>query len=253
MKTMRYLLTSLLLAIVVLSSGCDSDGYSCNSEGCYEDTDNPQYQTLEDCNSLCDEPKPGGCGSLVLHEDYLYSTVQIGNQCWFAENCRYLPVVSPSSEGSETEPNYYVYDYQGTDVGDAQATTNYDTYGVLYNWPAVMTEGICPSGWHIPSDGEFTQLIDFLGGENIAGQQMKSTSGWSINGNGSNSSGFDGRPGGYAHSSGFNFDGISGFWWSSSASGSSSAWTRRLDYGYDGVSRDTDDSFFGFSARCVRD
>ncbi len=45
------------------------------------------------------------------------------------------------------------------------AELNYETYGVLYNWPAVMTEGICPSGWHIPSDEEFTQLTDFLGGE----------------------------------------------------------------------------------------
>ena len=48
-------LIPILLAVVVLSSGCDPDGYSCNSEGCYEDNDNPQYQTLEDCNNLCNE------------------------------------------------------------------------------------------------------------------------------------------------------------------------------------------------------
>ncbi len=76
-----------------------------------------------------------------------------------------LPEVSPSSEGSETDPYYYVYGYEGTDVASAMSTSNYATYGVLYNWPAVMTEGICPSGWHIPSDEEFTQLTDFLGGE----------------------------------------------------------------------------------------
>ena len=90
------------------------------------------------------------CGDAITHEGYDYSTVLIGDQCWFSENCRYLPEVSPSSEGSETEPYYYVYDYEGTDVAAAIATANYETYGVLYNWPAVMTEGICPSGWHIP-------------------------------------------------------------------------------------------------------
>ena len=56
-------LIPILLAVVVISSGCDPDGYSCNSEGCYDDDDNPQYQTLDDCINLCDGPKPGGCGS----------------------------------------------------------------------------------------------------------------------------------------------------------------------------------------------
>ena len=155
-------LIPILLAVVVLSSGCDPDGCSCNSEGCYEDH-NAQYLTLDDCLSDC----VYGCGE-IEHQGYSYNTIQIGEQCWFSENCRYLPSVSPSSAGSGNEPYYYVYDYQGTDVGAAKATSNYETYGVLYNWPAVMTEGICPSGWHIPSDGEFTQLTDFLGGEGEA-------------------------------------------------------------------------------------
>lgn len=159
----------ILLAVVVLSSGCDPDGYSCNSEGCYEDNDNPQYQTLEDCNNMCDEQIPGGCGSPVLHEGYLYSTVWIGSQCWFSENCRYLPEVSPSSEsGVYTDPYYYVYGYQGSIVSEAKATENYETYGVLYNWSAVMTEGICPSGWHIPTDEDFIDLTTFLGGLDVA-------------------------------------------------------------------------------------
>ena len=193
------------------------------------------------------------CGDVVYHDGYHYSTVQIGDQCWFSENCRYLPVVSSSSASSETSPYFYVYGYEGTDASAAMATENYDTYGVLYNWPAVMTEAICPSGWHIPSDGEFTQLTDFLGGANIAGEQMKSTSGWNNNGNGSNSSGFDGRPGGYAESGGFGGSGNNGYWWSSSASGSSSAWNRDLSSNHDVVSRVVNFRSYGFSARCVRD
>ena len=58
---------------------------------------------------------------------------------------------------------YYVYGYEGSTVSEAQATSNYETYGVLYNWPAVMTEGICPSGWHIPSDGEWQTMEISLG------------------------------------------------------------------------------------------
>jgi len=257
---MRYLLTSLLLAFVVLSSGCDPDGYSCNSEGCYADDDSPQYQTLEDCLSVCDEitPTPGNCGDLVSHEGYDYSTVLIGEQCWFAENCRYLPEVSPSSEESETEPYYYVYDYQGTNVGAAVSTSNYDTYGVLYNVPAVMTEGICPSGWHIPSDGEFTQLTDFLGGNSVAGGKMKEAGydhwNYSNYGNGTNSSGWTGLPGGSSFSDGFSNNGLVGYWWSASESSSSSySWRRNLYYSYDVVDRSNSSRDYGRSARCVRD
>ena len=253
----------LLLSIVVLCSGCDQDGHSCNSDGCYADNDNPQYQTLEDCNNLCEEQKPGGCDSPVLHVGYLYSTVQIGNQCWFTENCRYLPEVSPSSDGNSTEPYYYVYDYQGTNVAEAKATSNYNTYGVLYNWPAVMTEGVCPSGWHIPSDGEW-QTMEISLGMSVSdalsdgwrgtdeGYQMKSTSGWNNGGNGSNSSGFNGLPGGYRQSNGFGIDGYSGYWWSSSESGSYSG-ARRMSDNYDSVFRNHLNQDAGFSARCVRD
>ena len=197
-------------------------------------------------------PYFGDCGDLVSHDGHDYSTVLIGEQCWFSENCRYLPEVSPSGEGSETEPYYYVYDYQGTDVTAAKSTENYETYGVLYNWPAVMTEGICPSGWHIPSDGEFTELTDFLGGESVAGYAMKSTSGWYNGGNGSNSSGWTGLPGGFRFSGGFYSYGDYGYWWSASESGSDS-WSRALGTNNVVVDRNSNSRYFGFSVRCVRD
>jgi len=273
---MRYLLTSLLLAFVVLSSGCDPDGYSCTSDGCYADDDSPQYQTLEDCLSACDEIDSNSavfetCGDDIGHEGYDYSTVQIGDQCWFAENCRYLPEVSPSSASSTSEPYYYVDGYEGTDVAAAQATSNYETYGVLYNWPAVMTEGICPSGWHSPSDGEWQTMEMSLGmsdweaaSENWRGSPvadyMKSTSGWNDGGNGSNSSGFTGLPGGSrtdgtngTNGTGFYGSGWNGYWWSASGSGSYS-WRRGLNFDNGNVNRRNDYSRSnGFSARCVRD
>ena len=192
------------------------------------------------------------CVDDIEHDGYDYSTVQIGDQCWFSENCRYLPEVSPESYSSTTDPDYYVYGYEGIDVAAAQATTNFETYGVLYNWPAVMTAGICPSGWHIPSDGEFTQLTNFIGSENIAGEEMKSTSGWSNNGNGSNSSGWTGLPGGYRYSGGFRDNGNYGVWWSASESGSYS-WERELVHNFVNVFRNVNVRSYGFSARCVRD
>jgi uncharacterized protein (TIGR02145 family) len=200
------------------------------------------------CTNLPDSD----CGIPVPHEGYYYSTVLIGDQCWFSENCRYLPEVSDLSIDSTTEPHYSVYGYTGTDVTAAKETANYATYGVLYNWPAVMTEGICPSGWHIPSDGEFTELTDFLGGESVAGGKMKSAYGWDNEGNGSNSSGFNGWPGGYRYSGGFGSFGSLGYWWSASESGSNS-WLRYLYNGLDDVLILNHYRGSGYSARCVRD
>jgi uncharacterized protein (TIGR02145 family) len=124
-----------------------------------------------------------------------------------------------------------------------------------------MTEGICPSGWHIPSDGEFTELTDFLGGESVAGSKMKEAGydHWqSPNTDATNSSGWTGLPGGYRYSGGFDYSGNDGYWWSASVSGweygaGSNSWRRLLDYYSGGVSRNNGNWVYGFSARCVRD
>ena len=203
-------------------------------------------------------PDFAACGDDIEHEGYSYSTVQIGEQCWFAENCRYLPVVSPSSYSSTTDPDYYVYGYEGIDVAAAQATTNYETYGVLYNWPAVIAEGICPSGWHVPTDGEFTGLVEFLGGESVAGGKMKESGDdhWALPNTGAtNSSGFNGLPGGSRYAGGFITNGEKGYWWSASVTspGSSGSLRRRLDSNSSSISSGSYTRNYGFSARCIMD
>ena len=251
---MRYLLTSLLCVFTLsLTAQVDCQGPDFNNDSIIGAADIIVFLTYYG-NEWPLAPE-FICGETIAHQDYAYSTVQIGDQCWFSENCRYLPEVSPSNEGNTTDPYYYVYGYEGTDVAAAQATENYDTYGVLYNWPAVMTEGICPSGWHVPSDGEFTELTDYLGGEGVAGGKMKEAGydhWYSPNEGATNSSGWTGLPGGDRYCGGFYNLGHDGYWWSVSESGSNS-WARYLYYYVDDVFRVDRDRHYGFSARCVRD
>ncbi|MBM4459806.1 MAG: hypothetical protein FJ011_18930 [Chloroflexi bacterium] len=95
-----------------------------------------------------------------LRDGNVYRTVRIGNQCWLAENLRYLPAVCPATSTPDGSAMYYVYDYQGDSVHEAKATANYRNYGVLYNWPAALTA--CPAGWHLPSDAEWSELTGFV-------------------------------------------------------------------------------------------
>ncbi|MBM3922659.1 MAG: hypothetical protein FJ340_05565, partial [Sphingomonadales bacterium] len=127
--------------------------------------------------------------------------------------------------------------------------------GKLYNWYAVSdSRGLAPVGYHVPSDAEWTLLTDYLGGEEKAGAKMKSKQGWAENGNGTNSSGFSGLPGGYRNFIGtFKFIGKDGYWWSSSEGSTSVAWFRDL-YCYSGiVFRFNFVKKSGFSVRCLRD
>ena len=201
-----------------------------------------------------------GCSDsdVVEYDGYSYSLISIGYQCWFQENLKTsiyrdgssIPNIQDQGEWyslSATETGAWCYYNNNPDYDDNS------NYGKLYNWYAIDdSRELCPSGWHVPSDSEFTELTDLLGGESVAGNSMKSTSGWYNGGNGSNSSGWSGFPGGYRYSGGFYYNGYGGYWWSASESGSLS-WLRRLDYYYDGVNRYDDGQDVGFSARCVRD
>lgn len=178
-----------------------------------------------------------------------YKTVMIGNQLWMAENLAFLPAVSPSATGSDTNPYYYVYGYEGSSVSAAKATANYSTYGVLYNWEAAKTA--CPSGWHLGTITDWTILINYL--EPDAGKKMKATSGWSNGGNGDNSSGFTAFPG-----SNRSYDGSLGpigdytRFWVSLDDGSSDAGSHDLRYDSNQVIHYSTQHGDGFSVRCIR-
>lgn len=196
-----------------------------------------------------------------------YDWVRIGDQIWMAKNLAYLPNVSPPSSESETDSYYYVYDYEGSSVGTAKATSNYQTYGVLYNWPAAIES--CPSGWHLPGDEEWKEMEIYLGmsqseaddinhrGTDEGGKLKETgTTHWvSPNEGATNESGFTALPGGYRNYGGtFSFVGVYGYWWSSSTEHSSVyAWLRDMNYNHSDVRRYRSSKESGFSVRCVRD
>lgn len=225
-----------------------------------------------------------------------YEYVTIGTQVWMAENLAYLPQVDAAADGSEddgreSESFYYVYDFQPTgddepsQVTKAQATANYQTYGVLYNWNAAMGrvasssttflydwvvaitgtdsdtatpsdfQGVCPSGWHLPTDAEWTTLSKYVGNNNGTEEiavSLKSSSGWENNTNGSNQFGISTLPSGYRFSvPEFDSLGTQGFWWSATLENDSSAWIRDLN-----DTSNFDKSFkhrdYGLSVRCIQ-
>ena len=199
----------------------------------------------------------------------VYKTVTIGNQVWMAENLRYLPSVVPPSTISDSLPYCYVWDYYGHDVNEAKATSNYLTYGVLYNWPAAMggaqssngnpsgVQGICPPGWHLPSEAEWTELFDYLGGINIAGGKLKETDTihWlSPNTGATNETGFNALPGGVLYANGV-FYGykVKGSWWCSKEYNENLARFIEIGSYLGGVNNSHIDKESGASVRCIKD
>jgi uncharacterized protein (TIGR02145 family)/uncharacterized repeat protein (TIGR02543 family) len=190
-------------------------------------------------------------------EGQTFSTVVIGTQTWMAEN------LNCNVSGSKCYNN-----------NESMCAT----YGRLYDWATAMAlpdcgygtscasqigekhKGICPTGWHIPSDAEWTALTDFVG--STAGTELKATSGWnSCGSSGSGSSnlcedshGFAALPGGGGYSGGyFSNVGYDGYWWSSSENNASYAYIRRMYYYDDGVYWDYYNKSYLFSVRCLQD
>lgn len=198
-----------------------------------------------------------------------YDVVKIGNQIWMAENLKYLPGLSGPVKGSNTDPYYYVYGYEGTSKSEAKATVNYNTYGVLYNWPAAMggstsstanpsgVKGICPTGWHLPSDAEWTELTDYLGGESLAGGKLKETgtTHWtSPNTGATNQYGFTGLPGGDRNTGETFLDiGNFGIWWSATENNTENAFYMYLQNNSSDAGRHSNLKELGLSVRCIRD
>jgi len=205
---------------------------------------------------------PWLCGTQVIYSGQGYNTVLIGTQCWFKDNLNYQT------------GNSWCY---------SNEQSNCDTFGRLYDWETIMNgeassnnvpsgvQGICPLGWHIPSDEEWKILegntdTQYPVGDPVwdetswrgydLGENLKSTSGWNSNGNGNDNYGFSAKPGGYRGSDTyFRLMGSQATWWSSSDYSSNAAWSRGVNFGADNMLRS--DIFsskdMGYSIRCLKD
>lgn len=193
--------------------------------------------------------------------DYnVYPVVVIGTQTWMAENLKTItyndhtaiPNVTLAATWTSTTSGAYA-DYLNT-------PTYSDTYGRLYNWYAVAstnTKNVCPTGWHVATDEEWTTLVTYLGGEALAGGKLKETgtAHWlTPNTSATNKTGFTALPGGYRNTAGtFGLMGNTGYWWSSIEGGTTFAWYYYIYFGTGNITRLDHEKHFGSSVRCLMD
>jgi len=193
-------------------------------------------------------------GTVTDIDGNIYETILIGNQRWMAENLRTATYANGETIPNVTDNftwgglNSGAWCYYGNDPA------NDAVYGKLYNWyPTVDPSGLCPAGWHVPTDDEWTILTNELGGLGTAGGKMKSLSLWNAPNTGAtNESGFSGLPGGMHYNANFTV-GNFGLWFSSSENTSNLPWYRSLNKNYEGLTRDVTSKSVGFSIRCVKD
>jgi len=192
-----------------------------------------------------------------------YQTKQIGAQCWMAENLNVGNMIPGTSwMGNNGVIEKYCYN---------DSTAKCDVYGGLYQWEEAMeytttpgVKGICPDGWHFPTEEEYCTLTQFIdpavtcgvtgwSGTDV-GTRMKSTGGWYGGGNGTNTSGFSGLPGGYRDAFGwFAHQAYYANFWTSTEVSQTEAWRWNLYHGEARIYQTGDDKAHGFSVRCLRD
>ena len=221
---------------------------------------------LENCPGVpCVVTPASACGSISTVSDIdgnVYNTVSIGTQCWTKENLKVtkyndgtvIPLNNTHTSGTVSTVwqglitgAYAIYDNQ------ASSGTNATNYGFLYNWYAVTdTKSICPAGWGIPTDAEWTTLTTFIG-TNPGDKLKKNDALWTTN-TGTDDYGFSVLPGGSRNFIGsFDFIRNYAFFWSATEYDSSNAWFRFLPSSNDYVNRNVDYKSVGASVRCLRD
>jgi len=196
----------------------------------------------------------------------IYSTALIGDYWWMTENLKStrfndgsnIPCVKDQSIWLRLGSFAYCY-YQNNEKYA-------DTLGFLYNWYAVTSGKLCPTGWRVPTDNEWKQIegtadTKYSTNDSIwnklglrgfdAGQKLKSVKGWRKGVTGTDDLGFSALPGGERLSR-FYAGGSSGFWWTSTEASASSAYYRSLIYSFELVARDTHPKRMGFSVRCIK-
>jgi uncharacterized protein (TIGR02145 family) len=198
----------------------------CNSHNSSQTNNNTslkpdnKYESIKNNNTLTD-----------TRDGRIYKTIKIGTQIWMAENLAYKANIGCLAYNNDQ--------------------SNVATYGYLYTWETA--KNVCPDGWHLPSDAEWTKLTDYLESEKVAGVKLKVTSSNSPAWDGNNTSGFSALPAGYSVSGTSNGVGTDASFWTATEYNATRAWLRNLDTGDAQSNRDYYNKTLGFSVRCVKD
>lgn len=198
----------------------------------------------------------GITGTVTDVQGNTYNTIGIGHQYWMTENLRTTRYNDNTNITKIEKDTVWVKENSGFCWYSNDSTSHAQTYGALYNWYAVNTEKLCPSGWHVPTNDDFSKLVDFLGNAGIAGGLLKKagTAEWkSPNTEASNEFGFNALPGGKRDNAGvFDFKSVEGNWWSSSEYSSLTASYFYLLYNYSNSFQAYTNKKNGMSVRCVK-
>lgn len=200
----------------------------------------------------------GATGTVSDIDGNTYSTIVIGTQTWMAENLKTtkysdgtaIPLVTDGGAWAALSTPGYCWN-------NNDEATYKATYGALYNWHAVNTGKLCPAGWHVSTNAEWTTLTTYLGGEAVAGAKLKEsgTAHWtSPNAGATDETGFTALPGNSRDSGGgFHDIGGYGYWWTATQTDLIEAWYRYLFYNNNVLAGGDLSKVFGFSVRCARD
>lgn len=286
MKRLLLAFTAVLFFALALSS-CKKDETNNNGNNNSGNTENPGGGSGDGNYNNQEYPSTANVirRALTDIDGNCYDAVQIGNQVWMAENLRttkYADGTSIPLGTSTSSTTAYRY-APGSNQSNEENMVNVPRYGYLYNWPAVMhganssaanpsgVQGICPDGWHVPSDAEWTQLIDYMatqsiywsnGNADLLADALSATWGWEsssvgdtlvTNPSANNATGFSALPAGCYIRGTYYFFSEGVFLWSTKEYDGNMVYIHSLAYNSASVGNGHHLKNAGFSVRCVRD
>lgn len=283
-RTKFILVMAGISLALAFTFGCSSDGGSENevSSSSVGDSSSSSGDTNQNSDGN-NHFNPDITYGMLSYAGKNYRTVKIGDQTWMAENLNH-EVAGSKCYGENSEVlgskvlvgrNEETGENIFTELSTAEVQDNCTKYGRLYDWATAMnlhsscnssvcadqvqtnSQGICPQGWHIPSDEDWDELEAAVG-KDVAGTKLKAQSGWYDGDDdyiaSSNASGFSALPGGPGKTGGyFSGAGMFGGWWSSSESYSDGTYFRLMFYCFEDVRRDLAGKSFLLYVRCVQD
>jgi uncharacterized protein (TIGR02145 family) len=206
---------------------------------------------------------PGSTGNLTDSRDgQTYKTVKTGEQVWMAENLNYETDNSFCYNDNSANCSKYGRLYTWAAAMDSAGTWSTNGKGCGYGktcsvastGSATLVRGVCPEGWHLPTQTEWETLFNAVGGQSVAGTKLKSTSGWNSSGNGLDAFSFSALSAGGRYNNGYSDNvGYAAYFWSSTEFNSDDAYVMSLNYGGDGANLSNGDKYNGFSVRCLQD